>query len=84
LQNAEIMAEQSRKEATAGNALDAFETDVSRDTTESQMEANNEMADKMAEYTIAQGHKADYTDDYREMAAAESSTAENSEDSGAD
>ena len=65
LQNAEIMAGQSRKETTAGNSLDAAEAAISWATAKSQIEANNEMADKMVEYTIAQGHKADYTDNYR-------------------
>ena len=53
--------------------LDAIEAYGSRKMSDSQIEANNEMADKMTEYTIAQGHKADYTDDYNKLSSMESS-----------
>lgn len=36
-----------------------------------RIEGHNEMADKMREYAISQGHKADYTDGYNKMSSSE-------------
>ena len=73
LQNADVMGETGSTVNTADNLLDAIDAYGSQKMADSQMEANNEMADKMTEYTISQGHNADYTEDYNEVSSSEAS-----------
>lgn len=73
LQNSEVEGGAACSENTTDNLLDAIDAYGSRKMSDLQIEANNEMADKLREYTIAQGHKADYSDDYNEMSSSEAS-----------
>ena len=62
LQNAEVTEGLGAGNNSAGDGLDAIAGLADTYSARSEIAANNEMADKMREYTIAQGHSADYTD----------------------
>lgn len=77
LQNAEVLLKHGRGNSEENNPnVDDFTSSIGALTSafdaKSQIEANNEMSDKMVEYTIAQGHKADYTEDNRQTVTSES------------
>ena len=57
----ERIAESMQDNYTADGVGDAYKNIHETNT---DLDANDEMADKMREYTISQGHDADYVDDY--------------------
>ena len=63
IKNGERIEESMRDNYTAGGVDDAYKN---IHETRTDIGANNDMADKMTEYTISQGHVADYTDSHGE------------------
>lgn len=66
----EILAEDSGINAAEGG-LDALDASLSEQGKSDRIDAVDDMADKMREYEIAQGHNADYTDDADALASSE-------------
>ena len=80
LSRSEILAEDSGMN-TAEGGLDALDASLSEQGKSDRIDAVDDMADKMREYEIAQGHHADYTEDADALASSEQQRDEVTEQS---